>query len=170
MVCHSPSVSKPRLKNADLADVVQISAPIKGQLIVAQQPQRLAERDAISGETLAMQARVAIAVLHGLRQGEQNSFGFLQRINQGFVAEHGADAGPDDGGLERLDEKFVGSGFDAGDFILRALDAGGHQNGDELGLAVGFELTAEIGAAHFGHHQIHHHQVDLFAFQQGDGE
>ncbi len=115
-----------------------------------------------------MQAGVFVAMLHRLRQREQNRFGFFQRIDQRFVAQHRPDAGPDHGRLQRLDQKFVRARFDSRDLVLGALDAGGHQDRNQLSPPVVFQQAAEIRTAHLRHHQIHHHQIHFFAFQNRD--
>ena len=65
-----------------------------------------------------MLAGVRIALLYRLRQGEQNALGFFERIDKGLIAEHGADARPYHGRMQRLDQELVGARGDADNLVF----------------------------------------------------
>ncbi len=114
--------------DTDFTDVVQVSAAKQRELIVFGQSDGLGQRNAVGGQAFAMPSGIAVALFHRLSQGEKNGFGFLERIGERLVAQHGADAGADQLGLERLDQEIVGAGLEAGDFGVHALYAGDHED------------------------------------------
>ena len=154
-----------RVWNGDLADVVEIAAAIESGEILAREAQRFAQHHRCHRQTLAVFARVLIAMLHGLRQCQQNGLRLLQRIDERFVAQHRPDSRPHYRRVQRLDQKLVGAGGDSNNFVLHALQIGDHQHRDQLRGAARFHVTAELWAAHLRQHQVQNHQVDLFGLQ-----
>ena len=116
-----------------------------------------------------MLAGVFVAMLHGLRQRQQNGLGLFERIDERFVAQHGAHPRPHHRRMQRLDQKLVGARGDADNLVLHALQVGDHQHRDQLRRPAGFHPAAQLRAAHFRQHQVQNHQVDFFRLQQRGG-
>ena len=72
-------------------------------------------------------------------------------------------------GPDGFQQEIVGAGFEPGDLIVRALDAGHHENGRELGPPVGAQPVAEIVPAHFRHHHVDNDQIYFFCFNDREG-
>ncbi len=116
---------------------MQIAAPEQRQLILFGESQRLPQAHAVGRQPLAMQSGVCVARLHRLRQREQNGLRLVERIDQRLVAQHGADPRAHHRRLQRPHQEFIRPRVDPGNLVLHTLDAGGHQNRNQLGPSVG---------------------------------
>src|SRR5579872_5757112 len=70
-------IEENRVRNSDLANVMQVAAPVQGQLVRPRHSQRLAQLYTVGSQSLTMQSRVAVARFDRLRQSEKDGFGLV---------------------------------------------------------------------------------------------
>ena len=86
-------------------------------------------------------------------------FGVVQLVVQGFHAQERTDAGEELDGAVGLCEIIVDAGFQAFEFGSQLREGGQHNDGDESGVVVGFQLAGDLETVFSGHINVQEDQV-----------
>ena len=108
--------------DTDLADVVQIAAPIERREVLGGQVQRGTERDGIVRQTLAMPVSVLVPRFDDQREAAKDALGGVEVVGVLLEADERGDPGLQLLAVERLGDEIVGAGPQAADLVSRSFN------------------------------------------------
>src|SRR6478672_11272350 len=112
------------IRNGDLAEIVQVSAPPQSDDVVLIEQQMTTKIAGVFRQTFAMTLGVRIAAFNAQTERTENTLGGLQFIGKLFQLDQGLHPSEQLFWKNRLAQKIVGAGFNAAHAIFAFAESG----------------------------------------------
>ncbi len=149
------------VRNADLADVVQVAAAVQRVQIVGRETQRPAEQDGVSRQALAVAVGVRVARLDGQRQRHERGLGGVERVDQVLHPRERCHARAQLVRVDRLRQELVGARLDPLDAIGHVRQPGHQDHRRQPRGGIGLEPAADLEAVQVRHPDVEEDDVRM---------